>query len=75
MNNVCIVQILTFSMNFLFVSMNTNLVLISSIGLFLAVVRIPLSNLPYFFSISHCVHEDMQKLRHGGVVVGTFIFF
>jgi hypothetical protein len=71
MNNVCIVQILTFSPNFLFLSMNKNLVLISSIGLFLAVVHNP----PYFFSVSHCVHEGMQNFRHGGVVFGTFIFF
>jgi hypothetical protein len=58
------------------VSMNKNLVLISSIGLFLADVRNPLRSL--FFSISHCLHEAMKNLKHGGVVaeivVVSFIF-
>ena len=50
----------------MFLSMNKNLVLISSIGLFLAGVHNSLSN--HFFSISYCLHEAMQNLRHGGVV-------
>lgn len=56
---------MTFSLKFLFVSMNKNLVLISAIGLFLEDVGNPLSS--PFFSISHCFHEAMQKLKHGGV--------
>jgi hypothetical protein len=55
----------------MFLSMNKNLVLISSIGLFLADVRNPLSNI--FFSISHCLHEAMQNLKHGGVVAETVV--
>jgi hypothetical protein len=51
--------------------MNKNIVLISSIGLFLADVRNPLSNL--FTSISHCLHESMQNLKHGGVVLKTIV--
>jgi hypothetical protein len=51
--------------------MNTNLVLISSIGLFLVDVRNPLSNL--FFSISHCLHEAMQNIMHGGVAAETIV--
>jgi len=53
------------------VSMNKNLVLISVIGLFLADVGNPLRN--PFFSISHCLHEAMQNLKHGGVVVETVV--
>jgi hypothetical protein len=51
--------------------MNKNLVLISSIGLFLADVRNPLRIL---FLESHIVlHEAMQNLRHGGVVAETVV--
>jgi hypothetical protein len=60
-------KLLTFSLNFLFLSMNKNLVSISSIGLFLVDVHNPLSS--HFFSVSHCLHEAMQKLKHGGVVL------
>jgi hypothetical protein len=51
--------------------MDTNIVLISSIGLFLADVLQPSEQ--QFFSISHCLHEAMQNLKHGGVVVETVV--
>jgi hypothetical protein len=33
--------------------------------------RNPLSS--FFFSVSHCLHEAMQNLKHGGVVVETVV--